>query len=329
MSRRHLRTGAWEPRLRTPSFRVWAGHLGTILLAVSLTRCGAGSESAQSGLSEPILAVDGQFYRGELRPGESGPLVLGLTGTSNTIRPGQAGWGLSGDAQGAAWAVAFRFADLGTGYWIVPVAAPDLTTVSDLLWGTRVEFSHDLPAGSHDLQVVAVQGDSTFGPLTPAGIKRLTVLPLQPNADVVLSLEWDTDADLDLHLVGPLELGMNEVWPKQPSTAPFDTTTTKFPPGTGLLDRDSNARCVRDNIRREDIVWNSHEFGATPLGPPLPGNYLIRVDMFDSCGQAYANFKVTLFQQGAPVFTEVGRLLSIDADAGGAGSGLFVAQFQF
>jgi hypothetical protein len=291
-----------------------------------LAQCGAGSESAQSGLLEPLQIAGAQFYRGDLGAATTGPKVMTLASISNSIRPGQAGWGLSGDVEGGAWAVAVRFADLGTGYWILPVLSPDFNVPGALLWGGRVDFSHDLPPGPQTLQVAAVGGDQTFGPLAT---KSVTVLSALPNADAVLSLEWDTDADLDLHLVGPLELGMSELYPKQPSTAPFDPTSSKFPPGTGVLDRDSDARCVRDNLRREDVVWNSHEFGATPFGPPLPGNYLVRVDMFDACGQGYANFKVTLFQQGAPVFTKVGRLLSTDADAGGAGSGLFVAQFQF
>jgi hypothetical protein len=221
-----------------------------------------------------------------------------------------------------------RFADVGSGYWVVPVSSPDFNTLSDLLWTARIEFARDLAPGLHDLQVIAVQSDRTFGPLTPDGIKRLTVHPLVPDADVVLSLEWDTDADLDLHLTGPLEQGGGELYPKQPSTAPFDSSSMTFPPGTGLLDRDSNGRCMRDGFRREDVVWNSHEQGAAVLGPPLAGTYRIRVDMFDACGQAYANFKVTLFEEGMPRFVRAGRLLVTDADGGGAGSGLFVAEVE-
>jgi hypothetical protein len=301
----------------------------TLALLVANAGCGAGSASAQGGFSEPIQVLNGQFFPGDMVAGTSGPVVRSLSDPNNSVRQGQSGWGLSGDAQAGTWAVALRFADLGSGYWVVPVSSPDFSTPSDLLWGARVEFSRDLPPGTHDMNVITVKADQTFGPLTSSGIKRLTVLPLLPNADVVLSLEWDTDADLDLHLTGPLELGMSEVYPKQPSTAAFDGVANKFPPGTGLLDRDSEARCVRDGFRREDVVWNSHETGATALGPPVPGNYLIRVDMFDACGQGYANFKVTLFDHAERTFSKVGRLLSTDADAGGPGSGLFVAQIQF
>jgi hypothetical protein len=50
--------------------------------------------------------------------------------------------------------------------------------------------------------------------------------------------------------------------------------------------------------------------------------------MFDACNQSYANFKVTLYVQGVEQFKRVGRLLSMDADGGGPGSGLFVADIQ-
>jgi hypothetical protein len=294
-----------------------------------LASCGAGSASAQTGLMEPIQVLNGQFFQGNLLAGKDGPLVRSLSDSNSLVRPGESGWTLSGDAESGAWAVALRLADVGTGFWVVPVSSPDFNTASDLAWTARIEFSRDLAPGTHDVHVVAVQDDQSFGPLTPSGIERLTMLSALPAADVVLSLEWDTDADLDLHLTGPLELGRSELYPKQTSTAPFNPTSGTFPPGTGVLDRDSNARCVRDGYRRENVVWNSHEPGAMALGPPVPGTYIVRVDMFDACGQVYANFKLTLFQDGAPIFSKVGRLLSTDADAGGAGSGLFVAQFQF
>jgi len=300
-----------------------------LLTSLATVGCGAESVSAQSGLTEPIQVSNGQFFQGNLPQSATGPQVRSLAGPNNAVRQGQSGWALTGDADTDAWAVALRFADLGTGYWIVPVLGPDLLTPGNLLWTARIDFARDLPPGAHDMQVVAIAGDQTAGPLTPAGTKRLTAQSLLPNADTVLSLEWDTDADLDLHLTGPLESGGGELSPKQPSTAPFDTASGMFPPGTGLLDRDSNAHCVRDGFRRENVVWNSHEAGMPALGPPLPGNYIIRVDMFDACGQAYANFKVTLFEQGTAVFVQEGRLLSIDADRGGPGAGLFVAQIVF
>jgi hypothetical protein len=301
----------------------------TLPPVMSITACGASSEFDSSGITEPIQVLNGQFFRGDFAAGTAGPAVLAVNVPNTMVRQGQAGWGLTGDTPADTWAIALRFADLGSGYWVVPVGLPDIVNKGNVTWSARVDFSRDVPPGSHELHILAVEGDQTFGPLVPAGIRKVNVLSLLPNADVVLSLEWDTDADLDLHLVGPLEEGMSELYPKQLSTSPFDTASSKFPPGTGLLDRDSNARCVRDGFRREDVVWSSHEAGATAQGPPRPGNYLIRVDMFDACSQAYANFKVTLFDQGTPSFSKVGRLLSTDADAGGAGSGLFVAQIQF
>ena len=59
---------------------------------------------------------------------------------------------------------------------------------------------------------------------------------------------------------------------------------------------------------------------------PAPGVYLMNVDMFAPCGQASANFKLTVREHGKVTFEQSGRLLDIDADGGGPG--LFVGQLN-
>src|SRR5689334_16203806 len=90
-----------------------AARVAPISALLVLAHCGAGSESAQSGLLEPLQIASGQFYRGELQAGTTGPSVTNLASSSNSVRPGQSGWSLSGDVEGGAGAVAVRFADLG------------------------------------------------------------------------------------------------------------------------------------------------------------------------------------------------------------------------
>jgi hypothetical protein len=133
---------------------------------------------------------------------------------------------------------------------------------------------------------------------------------------VVISLAWDSAADLDLHVVTP---GGAELDPKHPITTMASDPSTP-PPGAGVLDRDSNGSCVADNLRQEDAVF---------ADAPAPGIYVVRVDMFASCGAPAADFVLTERVDGVVKQTVKGRLLDIDADGGGPGSGLFVAQFQF
>ena len=83
------------------------------------------------------------------------------------------------------------------------------------------------------------------------------------------------DANLDLHVVQPdgFELYLNGQ-----STA-GETDGGSY----GFIDDNSNANCVIDGQRHEDVVFME--------GPP-PGDYTVRVDAFSLCGQADAQWQV-------------------------------------
>jgi hypothetical protein len=160
------------------------------------------------------------------------------------------------------------------------------------------------------LQAVSVDAEGHYGAQTEV---PLVVQPLIPPAAVVASLTWDTNADLDLHVITP---DGKTIDPKHPASSP--KVDGGYPPGTGILDRDSNAACVIDGIRQEDLVWNDY---------PAAGLYLAKVDMFSACGEPVANFAFRLYVQGEPTEPVVGRLLSIHADNGGPG--LAITNFEF
>ena len=65
-------------------------------------------------------------------------------------------------------------------------------------------------------------------------------------------------------------------------------------PGTehdgGVLDRDSNAQCVQDGARAEDVVWANE---------PPHGHYVVRVDASSMCGEAASRWKVEALYRGA------------------------------
>ena len=274
--------------------------------ALTVTACGD-SESASSGLREPIRVSNGQFFSGSFPTShDSGPEVTQLM-VHNTF-PAKV---ISGAAASSAQSVAIALEKFGTGYWLVPIGAPDLTVPGTFSWTANVDFSVDVPAGIQMLLLAASDQRGNFGPQTA---QKVSVRALMPTGRLVASLTWGADADLDLHLVTP---GGRELFPKHPNTIGSDETG-KPVAGSGLLDRDSLAACVPDGVRTENVVWSD---------PPAGGTYLVRVDMFSACSKPAASFKFNLYVDGKSVLERTGRLIDMDADGGGEGSGLFVTEF--
>ncbi len=255
-------------------------------LALALLLAGCDGVSAASGAREPIRVRNAAFFGGDL-PAGAGPEVLTIDSQNNLLSQGQAGKRLGGDAAKGANAIALRLGDVGTGYWILPVGAPDPQTPGALSWEAVCDFSRDLPSGRHELVVAASDDASEFGPHNSI---PLLVQSLVPDAPAVVSLAWDSPADLDLRVVGPA--------------------------GAIAVDRDSNAGCA-DGTRVESAVLPE---------PAPPGLYQVWVDMFAPCGAPAASFVLTVRVAGAAALTQKGRLVDLDADGGSPG--LFVTEFS-
>jgi hypothetical protein len=285
--------------------------LGALALLIG---CDDGA-SATRGAREPVQVAGGELHPGEIPADSGGPRITTLNSQANLLFAGQAGKKITGDAEGSATAVAVRLRETGDGYWTVPVGTPDPQTTSDLTWETDCDFAWDLRPRVYHLDFAAVNEAGAFGPVNAL---PLLVQSAVPAGKVIISLAWDSAADLDLHLVTPAG---KELDPKHPTTAPAPGSADgTLPPGTGVLDRDSNAACAEDGFRREDVVF---------ADAPLPGVYLARVDLFAACGAHAADFVLTVTRGGAVTDTVKGRLLDIDEDGGGPGSGLFVANLTF
>ena len=56
---------------------------------------------------------------------------------------------------------------------------------------------------------------------------------------------------------------------------------------------------------------------------------LVAIAVLVACSAPAANFVITARQAGKSVLTAKGRLLDLDADGGGPGSGLFVGEASF
>ena len=89
--------------------------------------------------------------------------------------------------------------------------------------------------------------------------------------DIQITLTWDVDSDVDLHVLDP---NGEEIYYGHPSSA-----------SGGQLNLDSNAGCDLDHKRAENITW--------PTGTAPKGNYLILIDYWDACGQGETHALVT------------------------------------
>jgi hypothetical protein len=295
--------------------------LGAIALALALLVACGSSESAHSGSGQPIVVRNGQFFEGAFPADQHGPAVLTANSRFNLVPAGTAAKKFSGTAEVGAVSVALAFKDLGSGFWIVPVGPqdPDLGVPT---FSASSDFARDIPAGNHPLRFAAASADGRFGPPFERVVQTLA---RTPTGHIVASLTWGNDSDLDLHIVGP---SGKELDPKHPSTgmvADAGANAGELAPGAGVLNRDSNAGCVIDGYRQEDVIWGADGDTATDVEA---GTYLVRVDMWSACRQAATSFTFTLYVDGTEILQRSGRLLDIDADGGGPGSGLFIGQFN-
>jgi len=321
--------------------------LGALCLPLTV---GCASEPVTAGLTEPVrvrygLTQNAQFRAGKL-PG-SPPLTssealsgVAPTAPSSSLNVGgsvahesDAGFALSGVTSGEAVAVGIRFLDLGTGYWVLPVAGQDPTTPGTYTWAATVDFGSDIPPGFHPLAAVAIDASGHGGTQAESDLCIASDIPdnlsacspgVAPPATVV-SLAWDAPVDLDLRVVTP---SGKIVDPKHPSTA--DAVNGKVDPtapGTGIIDTDAGLNCVDTGHRRENLVWQQ---------TPALGRYFVYANLYDACGQPAVRFTLSLnrpepaLDGGAPqlaaIYERSGELLAADANAGSA-LGLFVTEF--
>ena len=179
------------------------------------------------------------------------------------------------------------------GYYEIRLPATE-TSVPVLL-----TFPQTIPLTEFELLFAVADPSGAVGPLTALST---TVTPVG-TGDVQVTLSWDVDSDVDLHVVEP---NGEELYYGRPRSA-----------SGGELDLDSNAGCDIDHVRNENVTW--------PIGRAPRGTYSVRVDYWDSCGVPRTNFTVRInsgtVQIVSGFFTGLG-------DHGGLGSGRIVATFE-
>jgi hypothetical protein len=305
--------------------------------------------STQIGVGEAFRVRDGQFVSGELpgkqpkkqpeaAPPDGGtdndpPRITAFETFNLDVLQGQGAKAFRGRASANASAVGIALEGVSTGYWVIPVGAPDPVT-GEFTWEASSDFDISIEPGRHPLRVVAIDGTERAGTQLELQIcvrgrvadNGSACSPMRTPPRAVIALSWDVNADLDLQVVGP----GNRV---------YDVKRTKDSSDAGMLmegeaaapptfDRDSNAGCVLDGIRTENLIWND-----------VPeGKYGLYVNLFDACKQPAVRFRVAVYtpeERGADAgelleerYARAGELLDLAVNPTNS-RGLFVGEYRF
>ena len=276
--------------------------LALVMLVLAFVTLFACARTKSDEGRDAMIQVEGaQFFREPMPADERGPKVLTAT-LAARARAGYVEQACSGDLEPAATAIAIGLAG-DVGYWIVPAGLPLASAPSAPTFEIVFGVSANVAPGRYDVVLRAVDASGRFG---PSAVRPLDVAPAaRPDGRLVISLSWDNQADLDLHVVLPsgIELfkrNRTEYQRPPPSAGPVPPNA---PTDGGVLDRDSNAMCVPDGQRAENAVWAE---------APPKGRYVVRVDTFSLCGAPSAHWRVEALLDGKRIGGAQGTSTEVD-----------------
>jgi uncharacterized protein YfaP (DUF2135 family) len=294
--------------------RVIAGSIAVILVALAVACSKSSSHSPVSpspsgGLNIESIAASastadspGVRRSGSAPSPGAGPRVT-AAGNNRVINGGTMSVAIDADAPfsvvyvfvgGRTLGVIGEFAGGIEGYYEIPL--PSAQRSANVL----LTFPQEIPLDQFDLRFAVANPSGAVGPYAtlPANVIRVGT------GDVQVTLSWDRDSDVDLHVVSP---GGEEVFYAHQQSATG-----------GTLDLDSNAACEIDGVRNENITW--------PTGRAPRGQYTVRVDYWSSCGVSTTNYTVRV-NNGGSIQVVTGSF-SGPGDQGGVSSGRSVATFE-
>jgi hypothetical protein len=301
---------------------------------LALSACSDG-QSQVYGPSEAFRVRNAQFIT-EAFPGSAPrktpkkgePTVTALDLKNRVVYEGQGGKSIAGRVSRDSRAVAITLKGASDGYWVIPAGNPDPAT-DELAWSASTDFDLGLEPGKAELWVVAIDEDGHAGARlekeiciasrTPDNLNSCVETAVPPQA--VISLDWSANADLDLQVVAP---DGKLISSKHPSTRDPDEPASD---ADGYIDRDSNANCVIDGQRHENLIWQKE----------MPkGRYSIYVNLFDACRQGAVPFSVTVHtakttdegSESKLVLERFGEFVELQANPANE-LGTFVAEYRF
>ncbi len=293
--------------------RVFGGFLAIALL--SLACSGGSSESPVS--PSPVGTLDvqdiatsastasgpGLLKSGAAPPSSGGPRAT-VGGNQTVINGGTLSVNVTGDAPfnavymfigGRTLGVVGEFGGGIEGHY--EMRLPSTQTSTTVL----LTFPQEIPLDQFELLFAVANPSGAVGPYA----SLMTSVTAVGTGDVQVTLSWNVDSDVDLHVVAP---GNDEIY--------YGRTSS---PTGGVLDLDSNAGCSIDGVRNENITW--------PTGRAPRGQYIVRVDYWSSCNVSRTEFTVRVHNSGGGAQTASGSFTG-GGDFGGAGSGQTMLTFD-
>lgn len=272
------------------------------------TSCADG-QRLDLGEDQPLQVRDATYFREPLVASVSEPEVQSASFTSRVVAPGTPDKTFKGTLGVDATAVAIALGpENGTnsgGYWVLPASPPFVETPEFPSFHTALSFSNELLAGTYELSLSAVTGAGAMGPIRKVQFLLAERKPV--TGELVFSLDWSHDVDLDVHVITP---DGNEIFNNDVT----DVSATAGMTTGGALDFDSNGDCRIDGRRNENVVWASDA---------PSGSYTVRVDAFSLCGEQRAYWRVTTTYKGKLVAATTGIVLPTDTRGQhGRGAGL-------
>jgi hypothetical protein len=266
----------------------------SFVLFAAVSACTPSDEEDDTGeqLAELVCgvnagAVDGTYHADSAPDASDGPTAT-VTSPEVVINGGTAQATVAGSDRFSRVVIGVAGS---TGYY--DVALPDAAESVDL----QLSLCQDLALPTLDLSF-AVGTSGSLGEYEEQPVAIIEV----GTGEVQVSVSWDTDSDVDLHVTDPAG---DEVY--------YGQTVVE---SSGMLDLDSNPNCNIDGVNNENITWASAP----------EGTYIVRLDYFKSCDVEATSYIVTVQRMGEPFETFSGELTG-DGDEGGAGAGVEITTF--
>ena len=163
----------------------------------------------------------------------------------------------------------------------------------------QLPFDLDASVGPFCLQVTGVDSSGAAG--QPA-CQTLHIAGVG-GGQVQITVSWDTNADLDLHVVDP---NGDEIYFRQPEVE-----------SGGVLDLDSFCG-PQAFVRNEHVGWSQ---GVAP-----PGRYEVRVNHWENCDAVETTYVVNIYNYGRT--TTFSGTFTGPGNEGGRGSGRLITVFE-
>lgn len=161
-------------------------------------------------------------------------------------------------------------------YEVIPTQNPDNSYSFILLIDQNIDLGEE---NSFNIQIAIVDENGDISQIGENAVQLIEV----GTGELQVSLTFDNDKDVDLHLIEPGGIGG---WYDNHHI--FYAYYRRISINGGELDLDSNPQCYIDGINNENITYGDSAYVA-------PGTYKVYVDMYQNCDETIpTNYMVTV-----------------------------------